>query len=401
MVSSERSPLSEGAFQGSPGPASRLAWPLLLLLVLYLAIEGGLDLGLKPLRLGGLQDHGQILRWSAEVMGGGTYPEGLYEPPISVLLHSALGLLGAELSRALWVLAMLLCLPLLLRGIDALLGEEKQQSAGLRSLVALLCCLYFVQRDFRAVNSNIFFLALSVGGGLALQRGRPRLAGLLLASACVFKVYGLLLLPWLMLRGWRRRELGAEASMSASLLVFFLVIPALLLGPERALSLGRAWLEVLASASSADFPARYHGHLVSLHYCLLGLGLVGPSLPVPTLIQVASGLLLLCWLALVGGRSILLDLGVTLLLALLSSPIAQPAQGVVLLIPAVLATKLAFSKSVSARMRWSSRAFLVLPPLTLQLVAPGLPRAIVVNLFLMAALVLLFCYSRCGRRDPV
>jgi hypothetical protein len=331
----------------------RAALILLWLVLCWFTVEGALELRLGPLRLGSWDDYEQALALSRELLASGAYPQAFTYPLPGVLLRVALGGLGLDVSGLLWVGAMLAAAagslwvlreaaPVALRGLG-----------GRRALLALLATVYFVQWDFRAVNSNVLFLGVLLGGLWALRRERPWLGGLLLAASVALKLYSVLLLPWLL---WKGRWRAASACAVGSLLLFVL-LPGLWLGPGEAWALTGSWLGAVADSGSADFPLRYHGYHTSLHSVLVAF-LHGGDERVAPIAGLALGPVLalsrglgLAWLLGVGwvlwrrravpwpsadSEGDLLEPALILALALATSSMAQPAHGVVLLLPAWL-----------------------------------------------------------------
>ena len=114
--------------------------------------------------------------------------------------------------------------------------EDPAWMGWLPLLLALLVLHPYLARDLNDCGPQMVTLACLLGAYLALRRERPWLAGLLLATAIIWKVTPALFLGYLLLkRQW--------TALAATLLftVLWLLLPALVLGYETTLAVYREW----------------------------------------------------------------------------------------------------------------------------------------------------------------
>ena len=111
--------------------------------------------------------------------------------------------------------------------------------------VALLVPLRLVVSNFEHAQVNLVVLGLVLLGFRWLER-RPLAGGLLFGLGSAIKATPILLLPYLAWRA-RGRALGAAA---LGVVVGWLALPALVLGPEGAVTGWRAWVEALPVAGA-------------------------------------------------------------------------------------------------------------------------------------------------------
>jgi len=258
-----------------------------------------------------------------------------YPPPFAVVF-AGLGSLGEAPASLLWLIGIVAAALFDLRAASRLVGLAGHRWRAVLTAGACGLVYYYVQRDLRAANVNLVFLAAVLGGLLCARRGRTSLAGLLLAASIVLKLYSAVLLPYL---AWRRewRWLGATAGWG---LAFFVALPALAIGADGATRLTADWLaRVLA-------PGEMPGHYKSLAYVARALGDAPPQTA-----TIAARALQAAWLAAIAGYFALTraqrragrsrelevcDVSLLLLLPLPLSPAFQPPHGVVLLLPTCL-----------------------------------------------------------------
>ena len=113
--------------------------------------------------------------------------------------------------------------------------------------VALLVPIRLVVNNFEHAQVNLVVLGLVVLGFRLLER-RPLAGGLLFGLGSAIKATPILLLPYLAWRA-RGRAFGAAA---LGALVGWVALPALVLGPEGAVTWWRAWIEALPLAGAQE-----------------------------------------------------------------------------------------------------------------------------------------------------
>jgi hypothetical protein len=303
----------------------------LAVLLIWTLVEGTLELDLRTGRIGRLDDFAEAMDLARQVAETGAYPTHFTYAPPAVALRLGLAVLGTG-AGLLWIAAMIAAFVGTLWAVNRLVGEPPWPGA--RALLTTFACGYAVQWDFRSVNGNLIWVALALAAILAV--GHPWRAGALLAAAVSLKVYAIVLLPWLL---WRRPAVAVPAFVG--LLVAFVGVPAVAFGPVDAVAVTRSWFAASAATSAADFPLTYHGYSTSVHTALVALFSEGGRYAVADMSLERIGALagVLRSVALIAGvgltvlaRRDLPTVAGLLAVALVASPMAQPAHGVVALL---------------------------------------------------------------------
>src|SRR5690606_20221335 len=87
--------------------------------------------------------------------------------------------------------------------------------------LTVLFMVKFYAHELTLGQTNLLLGVLLVGGLMAIQTGRPRLAGVLIGLAAFVKPYALILLPWLIVSSGM-----AAATASAAIIAAGLILPA-------------------------------------------------------------------------------------------------------------------------------------------------------------------------------
>lgn len=315
---------------------------------------------------GALADYSLNYSFSTEVLAAGSYPAGFTYPLPSVLFRAALGSLGMAPSAILWLVLSLIAFVVSNWVCLELLEIRGPLRRALALLLAFLSVRYYLEWDLLAFNCNLLYLALVLTGVYAMSQGRGWLAGLLLAASVGLKLYSIVFLPYLVYR----RRFRESAWMAVGLLISFLLLPALLLGPSKTAHLTMAWSQELrAAAGDPSFPLTFHAYVIApqkwLHFILSTRTLPDAAgwldLEFATVQQVAK-----CWKvlwltgvafyffrwrpALCDREMLLRDAAALMLMTLPISPLLQPHHCVVLLVPGYLFAQLVLMENGTARM---------------------------------------------------
>ena len=123
--------------------------------------------------------------------------------PASALFFAALSILPYEVAKFVWYLSELVFLFLSLV-ISYNLLPSKQKKKGLVLILSFLVMLKFVGREIELGQVNIFIFFLLITMLKALSRKNDIKGGLFLGFSLVFKPYGLVFLPYFILKLSRR-----------------------------------------------------------------------------------------------------------------------------------------------------------------------------------------------------
>jgi hypothetical protein len=335
----------------------------------------------QSLSVSRLIDYGLNYEQSLVVARDLAYPQwtsGFLYPPPNVVLRIGLAKLGLGASAILWMGLLIASTIFCLRASLSLLGLSQHPARYVMALLALSSVEYFIEWDLRALNGNMIYLAALLGTLTWVHRARPVGAGFLLACSIVLKVYSIVLLPYFLFK----RQYRLCLSAGLWLVMFFVVLPALSLGPENAWRLSESWVTtVLSSCDSRSLPFEYPAYLTSLHKTLLillnekaGRGIFNILMLQEDQIFTITRWGQAVWVMLLGlyvlvqrryratmsaGRALMMDAGVLTLVMLPFSPALQPHHGVVMLIPAILLVSQSFDVAAPKGVRWSSAMMLL------------------------------------------
>lgn len=191
------------------------------------------------------RDRGVIVRNRifAERLVAGTdpYEGGLHTPyPLTwALIHAALLPLPLEVARALWCSGQILLLVLVTLALDRIAARHVRDYPRRRGWIlaaALVLTSRFWLRDMAGGGSNLLIFSLAFFGCLGAIHGRPVLGAASLGLAGALKLTPLLFLPYFVLR--RRPGFALRSAAFAGL---FLVLPAVVLGPETYAQITERW----------------------------------------------------------------------------------------------------------------------------------------------------------------
>ena len=117
----------------------------------------------------------------------------------------------------------------------------------------------FFHWELRSQNCNLLFLMAVLMAASCLQRRRFSAAGGFLALSIALKLFSILVIPYLL---WKR-QFQAFAWTAIGMVAFWIVLPAIVFGPERFDTVYRGWLYQMAE-SSRNVADLAHPILISL-----------------------------------------------------------------------------------------------------------------------------------------
>jgi hypothetical protein len=288
------------------------------------------------------------------------YPPNTIFPysPSAVLIFRSLCIGGPTVFMAAWYLLMATGLVLTIR---ASLVQERYDVQAAWPLIGALAILFAdspISWDLRNANSNLIYLGLVLSGYGLLGR-LPMLAGALVGLSISLKLYSGLLLLWLFVNGPRR----AIAAGTITVVILWVVLPAVLFGEEGTLRLYSGWKEQLRTISDpllhASLATKTTGPpLVTLQGAVVNFtgGAFGSAATLVRLLTLWSiwvaALLWYAWRCRnsfpveVPSRAALADWIVLLLAPLPFSPWLEPYHGIPLFVGALLCVAIRFDENL-------------------------------------------------------
>jgi len=157
--------------------------------------------------------------------------------PFFALLLSPLSALPLAAAAAVWYVANVLFALASIRAAIRIVRDGVQGWRAWWAVAALAPLLGFFHDNLVLGQANLFLLGLVVWGASGVLAGRDRVwPGVLLGIAAGLKMNCALLILPILLRGRLRPTAGFVAGLA-----FALLLPLLLLGPERGIDLTRQW----------------------------------------------------------------------------------------------------------------------------------------------------------------
>lgn len=192
--------------------------------------------------------------WRAGVRAAAAQPlfrpdDGHYQLkylPAFAMLVIPLGLVPPAMGKAVWFAVSIAALALLVSWSVRLCAPRRIPLIAL-VLITLAVMGKFYARELVLGQVNAIFAAIAVAALLAMRSGREPLAGGLLALAVVLKPYGLLFVPWLVVRRQRASILAFAAGLAVALL-----LPLVRYSPAEALRLHRDWWDTVVSTTAPN-----------------------------------------------------------------------------------------------------------------------------------------------------
>jgi glycosyl transferase family 87 len=171
-------------------------------------------------------------------------------PPVAAVLLAPLALLGKPLMYAALVILNAAAWVVVVAKTRALCAFAPRSTASdvLPSVIALP--LIFLTFDLG--QPNLLLLAFILSGFAAIERERSGLGGALMGFAAAIKVFPAALVLYLL----ARRRWRAAASMTLTVVVLSLAVPALVWGPQKAASDLARWGTAMTSVDEKVFGQR-------------------------------------------------------------------------------------------------------------------------------------------------
>jgi hypothetical protein len=163
--------------------------------------------------------------------------------PVSAMFFSVFALLPFELAKFIWYLSELIFLFLsLIISYDIL--PSKQKKKGLVLILSFLVLLKFVGREIELGQVNIFIFFLLIMMLKALYKKNDIKGGLFLGFSLIFKPYGLVFLPYFILK----KRFKLIASGLGTVIMGF-ILPVIFYGLKGNIDILKAWQKTLSQST--------------------------------------------------------------------------------------------------------------------------------------------------------
>jgi uncharacterized membrane protein len=203
--------------------------------------------------------------------------------PAFAVLTIPMGLLPLPAAKAVWFTASALLLALLV-GLSLEVVPERRRANAVLAVAAIAVLGKFYGHELILGQVNVLFAVLAVGALLAMQRGRERLAGALLALTIAIKPYGVLFIPWLLLR---RKAPSVTAALLT--LAVITVLPVPLYGVGGTVALYRDWWTTVSGTTPSNLLNPDNVSFASAYAKWFGAGTVATSLAMITALAAVAG----------------------------------------------------------------------------------------------------------------
>jgi hypothetical protein len=192
--------------------------------------------------------------------------------PVFALMMAPFGVLDRDTGKALWfAISVGLLVHVLRRSIAAL--PERRLSQGILLAFAIVLMAKFYARELLLGQVNLLLGALLLTSLVAVQIGRPLIAGGLVGVAVFIKPYALILVPWLLVtQGW------PAALMAAGIVALGLLLPAAIYGWSGNLDLLRGWLHTVTDSTLPNLLGNDNVSIAAMWAKWLGPGSVASTL---------------------------------------------------------------------------------------------------------------------------
>ena len=164
--------------------------------------------------------------------------------PAFALLMAPFGLLDLDTAKLVWFATEIGLLAALLRwSITALPGRRLSQGVLLAFAIVLMAKFY--AHELLLGQTNLLLAVLLISALLAIQAGRPILAGAVAGAAVFVKPYALVLLPWLVVtQGW----MAGAATLAVA--IVGLLLPITIYGWSGNVELLNGWLRTVTESTA-------------------------------------------------------------------------------------------------------------------------------------------------------
>jgi hypothetical protein len=203
--------------------------------------------------------------------------------PAFAILTIPLGAVSLEAAKAIWFVASVALLILLVVSSVQLIPEQRRATSILVTFTVLVLAKFY-GHELVLGQMNALFAVIAAAATLAAVNGREATAGSLMALAIVVKPYAVIFLPWLV----ARRRL---TSISTALLgcAFILALPCVLYGVQGTIQLHRDWWSTVTTSTAPNLMNADNVSIAAMWAKWIGAGRIATIL---TAVTSASAMIL-------------------------------------------------------------------------------------------------------------
>jgi hypothetical protein len=200
--------------------------------------------------------------------------------PAFAFVIAPLSQLTPVAARAAWFFLSVALLVVLINRSLVLMPDRRRSAGFLVGLIALLMGKYYI-RQIGLGQSYLLLAVLVVGAMNAWRVGKEGLAGAFLAGATIVKPYGIVFLPYLVVRRQWRGVAVYLAVMAGAVL-----LPAVRYGWSGNIAQLHGWWMIVTSSTPPNLAGQDNISIAGMFAAWLGIG------PLATWLAVATGLVL-------------------------------------------------------------------------------------------------------------
>jgi hypothetical protein len=196
--------------------------------------------------------------------------------PAFAVLTIPLGAVSLEAAKAIWFVASVALLILLVVSSAHLIPEQRRAMWILVTLTVLVMAKFY-GHELVLGQMNALFAVIGAAAGLAAVNGREATAGSLIALAILVKPYAVIFLPWLVAR--RRLRSITTALLGCA---FVLALPCVLYGVQGTIQLHRDWWSTVTTSTAPNLMNADNVSIAAMWAKWIGAGRIATILTAAT-----------------------------------------------------------------------------------------------------------------------
>jgi alpha-1,2-mannosyltransferase len=196
--------------------------------------------------------------------------------PAFAVVAMPIALLPVQVAKAIWFMATVVTLVLLLRASPRLLSEVRKPQWVLVLATFLVLGKFYVH-EMVLGQTNLMFVAVITAALLCMKRQQEAAAGVLIVVAIVLKPYAVILLPWLLVRRQSGSIIAAAIGMTG-----VLVLPIVRYGFARTVQLHFDWWQTVLTSTEPNLSNPDNVSWLSMYSKWFHIGGVAETLALAT-----------------------------------------------------------------------------------------------------------------------